>query len=288
MSDFSLIKIDGELSKPATILIEKVSYAIGGIFKPIQIERIAKAEAKAQLIEANTKIEISELEQRALLRMVREEGKKQENIENITAKALPYLTEDAKPENIEDDWLANFFDKSRLTSDEQMQEIWAKILAGEAKKSSTFSKRTIELVSTLDKSDAELFTNLCSFIWPLANQPLIYDVEADIYNRLNINFQTITHLHDIGLVNFNLISGYIIQGLKKHLINTYGNVNIAIEMPNDENNTLQIGNAILTQAGQQLLSIVSAKPSEEFKQYVITKWTEFGYKPQIINIDSIK
>ncbi len=279
MSDFSLIKIDGELSRPATILIEKVSDAIGGIFKPIQIERVAKAEAKAKLIETNTKIEISELEQRALIRMVREEGKKQENIENITAKALTYLTEDAKPENIEDDWLANFFDKSRLTSDEQMQEIWAKILAGEAKKSCTYSKRTIDLVSTLDKSDAELFTNLCSFIWVLENKPLIYDVNADIYQRVNINFGTMTHLQDIGLVNFNNLTGYILAKLEKTLHLTGDGVHIALEMPNNENNTLNIGKVLLTKAGEQLLSVVDSKPSEEFKQYVIAKWTEFGYKP---------
>ena len=66
----------GDLSKPATVLVEKISDAVGGIAKPWQTVRVAKAEAKADLIRAHAKIKISEIEERALLRMIREEGKK--------------------------------------------------------------------------------------------------------------------------------------------------------------------------------------------------------------------
>ena len=45
----SLINL-GELSKPATVLIEKISEAVGGTFKPYQIVRVAKAEAQADRI----------------------------------------------------------------------------------------------------------------------------------------------------------------------------------------------------------------------------------------------
>ncbi len=43
VADNSIINL-GELSKPATVLIEKISDAVGGIFKPYQIIRAAKAE----------------------------------------------------------------------------------------------------------------------------------------------------------------------------------------------------------------------------------------------------
>ena len=39
----------GDISKPATVLIEKISEAIGGVFKPYQIRRVAQAEADAEL-----------------------------------------------------------------------------------------------------------------------------------------------------------------------------------------------------------------------------------------------
>jgi hypothetical protein len=37
----SLINL-GEISKPATVLIEKIADAIGGVFKPYQIRRVAQ------------------------------------------------------------------------------------------------------------------------------------------------------------------------------------------------------------------------------------------------------
>jgi hypothetical protein len=42
----------GDLAKPATVLVEKISDAIGGIFKPYQIRRIAQAEGEAEKIRA--------------------------------------------------------------------------------------------------------------------------------------------------------------------------------------------------------------------------------------------
>lgn len=51
----SLVNL-GDLSKPANTLIEKVSSAIGGIFEPWQIKRVAKAEAEAGLIKQRQKL----------------------------------------------------------------------------------------------------------------------------------------------------------------------------------------------------------------------------------------
>ena len=85
--------------------------------------RVAEAEAKARIIRAQTKLEISDIEQRGLERLVREEGKKQENIESITAQAIPLLSTDAKPEDMETDWVTHVFDKCRLISDAEMQSL---------------------------------------------------------------------------------------------------------------------------------------------------------------------
>ena len=43
MADNPLVNL-GDLSKPAVVLVEKISDAVGGIFKPYQIVRVAKAE----------------------------------------------------------------------------------------------------------------------------------------------------------------------------------------------------------------------------------------------------
>jgi hypothetical protein len=75
----------GDLTKPATVLIEKISEAIGGIFRPSQIRRIADAEAQAEKIKAISQIEITDLQRRAMYRFFSEEAKKQQNIESSRA-----------------------------------------------------------------------------------------------------------------------------------------------------------------------------------------------------------
>ena len=112
----SLIKFE-DLSKPATVLIEKISAAIEGYYKPYQIRRLAKAEAEADKITAEAEIEITDLQKRAFSRFIAEESKKQDNMENITKKAIPLLNKSSEPQKMEDDWITNFFDKCRIISD---------------------------------------------------------------------------------------------------------------------------------------------------------------------------
>lgn len=269
----SLVNI-GELSKPATVLIEKISDAVGGIAKPWQIRRVAKAQAEADKIKAIAHIEIDELQRRALQRFVAEEAKKQSNIEEITAKALPQVKDDAKPENIEDDWITNFFDKCRLISDDEMQALWSKVLAGEANAPGTYSKRTINFLGSLDKSDAFLFQTLCGFAWFFGDVvPIIYDVEADIYTKHSINFNALKHLDEIGLLSFESLGGYSKIHLPKKIRFAYYGNPIDIEFENEKDNQLGIGHVLLSKTGQELAPICGSKPVPGFFEYIIEKWT---------------
>lgn len=277
MSDNPLINI-GELSKPATVLIEKISDAIGGIYKPFQIVRVAKAEAEARRIEAENQIEITDLERRAFARFMKEEARKQKNIEEITQKAIPQLKEDAQPDKVEDDWIANFFDKSRLISDDEMQNLWSRVLAGEANSPGTYSKRTISLLSSLDKSDADLFTRLCGFGWQIGKVvPLVYDVQQEIYNNNQINFNTLSHLDSIGLIQFGNIAGFQRLKLPKKIQTFYYRRPVELELPKENENSLDIGKVLLTHIGQELAPICGSRPVNGFFEYVCEKWTSQGY-----------
>jgi hypothetical protein len=168
MTENPLVNLS-DLTKPASVLIEKISDAVGGVFKPYQIVRVAKAEAEAERIQAEGRIQVTDLQRRAMHRFLEEEAKKQSNIEAVIQKALPLLEENSCPQNVEDDWITTFFDKSRIISDEDMQRLWSKLLAGEANRPGTISKRTVNLLADLDKRDAELFTSLCDFAWVIEN-----------------------------------------------------------------------------------------------------------------------
>ena len=194
------------LSKPADTLVKKVSAAIGGLFQPYQIKRIAKAEAEADLVRAQSGIHMTDLHRRAVHRWIEEEAQHQQNIEDITSKALTQLNNAANPDGMEDDWITNFFDKSRIVTDSEMQNLWSRVLAGEANAPGTYSQRTVNFLSNLDKEEASLFSRLCGFCWSFAGEnPLVFDTRSEIYNKSNINFDTLSHLESIGFIHLRVL-----------------------------------------------------------------------------------
>jgi len=273
----------GDLTKPATVLIEKISEAIGGIFRPYQIRRIAEAEAQASSIKAISQIEITELQRRAMYRFFSEEARKQQNIESITAKALPELAEAATPEKLEDDWITNFFDKCRLISDEEMQILWSKVLAGEASAPGRYSKRTISVLSSLDKSDAVLFTRLCSFNWVVGEfVPIVFDAEDNIYTAAGINFVTLKHLDEIGLISFGSLTGFQRKRLPQKIIISYYGERVDISFPKQSDNCLDFGKVLLSKAGQQLAGVCGSASAPGFLEHTIGKWKSEGL--QVIHL----
>ena len=272
----------GKLSKPIDTLIKKIAKGVGGSVEPWQIERVAKAEAEAARIKAESEIEKTDLHRRALHRLVEEEARHQKNMEDITAKALPHLNEGAEPDAMEDDWITNFFDKGRIVSDSEMQSLWSQVLAGEANVPGTYSKRTVNLLSELDKSDAKLFTKLCGFCWVIGDfVPLVLDFQAEIYNRHGIHFNTLIHLESIGLVQTGF-TGFRNLNLPKKLAVHYYGKQLILEMPKETDNELHIGMMLFTKIGQELAPICGSKPVDGFYKYVKDQWK--AYLPKVDNI----
>lgn len=283
-TSYSLINL-GELTKPATILIEKISNATGVLYEPRRIRNIEKAKAEARadaaLIEAKSEIEITDLHRRAARRWIEEEAQRQKNIEDITTKALPQLNENAEPNSIENDWLINFFDKCRIVSDNEMQELWSRVLAGEANAPGTYAKRTVNFLSDLDKSEAELFTKLCGFGWMIGDVvPLVFDVQEEIYNKYEINFGTLIHLDSIGLVQFDNLPSFAQTKLPKRVNVFYYGKKLTLDLPHDADTKINLGKVILTRIGQELAPICGSKPVEGFWEYVKDQWKQYLPKPK--------
>jgi hypothetical protein len=272
MSDGNSVINFGNLAKPATVLIEKVSNAVGVLYEPRRIRKRAEAEAEAEKIKALAGIELSEIQQRGIERMVQQEARKQENIENITAQAAAQLPPESKTEDLEEDWVAHFFDKCEHVSNKEMQSFWSSLLAGEATAPGTYSKRTVDFVATMDRKDAELFTKFCQFTWVIDEPtPLVFDASDDIYKKNGIDFSSLKHLDAIGLISFESTSGYVRQGYGKNAVIHYFGLPTHIEFTGDANNQIETGKTLFTQAGKELVRICGAKRNQDFYEYAIDK-----------------
>lgn len=276
MDSNSLINL-GDLSKPATVLIEKVSSAVGIIFQPYHIKRMARAEAEAEKIKSIARMELTDLEQRAIDRFVQQESRKQENIEQITVQAAGLLALDAKVEKLEEDWVAHLFKQCDSVSDKEMQSLWAQLLSGEATNPGTFSKRTVDFVSSIDKKDAALFTTFCQFVW-IAEEPIpfIDNSNDEIYTKTGITFTALKHLDAIGLISFESTAGYTSTALGKHVHLLYFGVRTTIEFAGDANNNLRLGHVMLTSVGKELHTICGSSRNHDYYKYVISKWFQQG------------
>ena len=167
---YSPIKLN---AKAASALIEKVQSALGLPKDPQRIKDVAAAKAEARLTKAKAKggealigeeykqkkkvkklenrTEFKELKKRTKNRVFATEVRNQQNLESIAKRSIPLLNIKAKPEEMDDDWIVNMLDKSKIFADEPMQELFARILAGEANSPGSFSKKSVNLLAEIEK-----------------------------------------------------------------------------------------------------------------------------------------
>ena len=126
----------------------------------------AKAELAAREMLANAGVPQSLLE--------KIEGEIDQRIDTLFEKRLSNLAQivtkakDALPPgqvpDVEPDlaWTSSFSEAAQDVSDEEMQEMWARVLAGEVARRGTTSLRTMNVLRNLDQATAQKFRRLCS------------------------------------------------------------------------------------------------------------------------------
>ena len=130
-----------------------------------------------------------------------QERKRLANIKNVVSEAANMLTDKEIADHEPDpDWTARFFNCAQDVSLEDMQKIWAKILAGEVERPGKTSLRAMDTLRNMTRKDAELFEKIASFV--IGSEFIFYD---DIYTYTQhyefIDFDNILHLTDCGLIN---------------------------------------------------------------------------------------
>lgn len=274
----TLIKLSN--SKVAEKLIDKIARIQEIGYEPTRIIRAADAETEADKIRALGRIEINELERRALERMVREEGRYQCNIEAITSKAAMNLDEGARPEDIDDDWLVDFFAKCRTVGDDAMRELWAKLLSEEANNPDTFNRQVVSIVSTMGKSQAKLFERLCSYCWtwtfttPL--YPFVFDLNDAIYRYRSMTHSDISELESLGLLRLDSAAQFQLPAGEASWIR-YQDRGFKVIPKENGITAFPHGHVSFTKAGGLLARVSTVLPIDGFVDYVAIKLDALGF-----------
>ncbi len=214
------------VTKSVAKLLGTVSDQIGLFLEPIHIRRKSHAEAVALKAEATAKAEVSVIEieskinienitDRTAESVRKRDEKRQKNKEAIIKKAADEMPEHASDEAVDEDWIAQFFESCQDVSNEQMQSVWARLLAGEVAKPGSFSRRSLALIKVMSKADADLFTRFCSTVWQTPNDLLSVlslwsSLEAEIIDYFNLKFVDLAHLDALGVIRYDT-AGYVLK-----------------------------------------------------------------------------
>ena len=240
------------LSEPICKLIEAVTQCLGTLYEPTRIRRKAKAEADASLILAETDAERQALLKRAAHRLAIQEVRRQNNIESIINKAVKSLPETVSSEPVDQDWVSRFFDECKDVSNEELQKVWARILAKEVASPGSCSRKTLSILKDLSAKDADLFNRICNLLW-LTNEDIFIPYRDDLsfnvqFEKYRMNYDSLLHLKSLGLIHFSQDLVYELN--YKNSISYFGNENICFFAPS--NLLKKIFIFLLTKSGKEL------------------------------------
>ena len=288
------------LVSPAEKLLDTISGAVGKWWEPTQIKRLADAKAHeidtiSEALRANSDIpivynkgeitadttEFDSLVKRTQNRLAYQEICKQRNIENVANVAYSLLDGEEKvsSEPVSPEWIMRFLNSVEDISNEQMQVLWAKILAGEVKRPNSFSLRTLDVMKNLTVREAQLFSAIAPYVLNCFGDdaksyldyfiPTLASEEFDL-KKYGLTFANLNALSDAGLLSSQTMLNVAITispNEKEYIFSNHQ----AIEIVNNNAEKVKLTHLamILSSSGIELLPIVLATSDHCPEDYLI-------------------
>lgn len=269
------------LSKPLTKLVEAVQASVGTLYEPRRIRNRATAEAEALLILADAEGEVAE---RTARRLAAQEMRRQKNIDSIVAKSVEEMGDEASDEPVDPDWMSRFFSDAADVSDEQMQTLWARLLAGEVAQPCRFSRRTLSILKEMSATDADRLQRVSKLVWetgnggsiPLDGEGLGVGLDPGL-GKYGVQYADFLELNSLGLL----------QSQASHRVDLgttlaySGHLYVSCAVRPD------VGFAIypLSQAGLELYSLTKREENEPFHRETLELFRRSGVRPARLRVD---
>lgn len=272
-----------KFTDPVKKLVEVVSDAVGVLYEPRRIERKARAEANSEIYKKLGELVSKELDERTLKRIVRKENNRQINIEAIFELAVHEIggQDNISDDDVDPDWITDFFNLCQDISNEDLQLIWARLLASEVSKPGSFHKRTLHELRMMSSIEANWFNSFCENVVEISTH-VSFEM---VYNSMIVQFiplkegsvamdyakissYQLYRLEEIGLINSTTFSledsdeYYLRSG--DVIFETYAGIDYSIET------------YALTLVGEDLYTAISVNPNTEYINICTNHLSERG------------
>lgn len=107
--------------------------------------------------------------------------------------------------NATSDWFSKFSELAKHASDEDMWNLWAKVLAGEICQPGKSSLRLLHTISMLRKAEAHRFALFCNYVWRDIHNKEFAIINEDalkwVTDQHGMDWRAIQSLRNLGLIN---------------------------------------------------------------------------------------
>ena len=211
---------------------------------------------------------------------------KASNFEQIAVLADKFISNKISEDIIckfDFDWFIKFYEAVGTVSDEDMQEIWAKLLAGEITSPKSISYKTIEILKNLSSKEARLLENLLNKSI-LINNNCFIPRDDDYLKYNNIRYEDLLLLEDYGLMKIPQGLTMSIRILEGDTVNLCMSNQYTLQLKNigAEEQTLMIEHYPFTIFAYQLLLIIGSFTTDKslcsFKDVLQKNYNELEIK----------
>jgi hypothetical protein len=101
---------------------------------------------------------------------------------------------------VDRDWLYRWKERAERVSVEEMQRLWAQLLAGETRPPGSFSLRTQDLLFSLTKTEAELIAAAARYCIKGYNRDVVIYKHKEYLDANGIGFDRLLYLEDMGFL----------------------------------------------------------------------------------------
>lgn len=178
----------------------------------------------------------------------------------------------------DNDLFWGLLEHAKEISNEEMQELIAKIIAGEYNTPGSYSMQTLQILKMLGKSELELFEKICNLLVDDSLVPReLFSFPAsakDLMNELNIDFSSLQTLQSLGLFLPNDMTFSIENPTRGNLVVSYFDKKIIFTPQNDSSLKIQLPAFYgLSPVGKQILKHLNTQYNEKY-----FNWLEGNYK----------
>lgn len=192
---------------------------------------------------------------------------------------------------VSQEWFDRYMDSAGFVSDEQVQDMWGKILAKEFENPGSTPHSMIRILSEISPKLAQAFRTICSMqrlVALLDDNGMVMlamkEIVVPYYNggtaleSLGLRFEVFNELETLGLIKFDSLAGYVAKISQSNCILTCVGEE-TWELKDFHGTDLPIGCVLLTEAGRCLQRITPVEKVPGFQeiehQYMLNKMIDF-------------